>query len=323
MASQIPYVEAGLHRLGPETYTYLQPSGSWGLSNCGVIASDGAALLVDTLFTLPLTQRMLAAVAAQLPAARISTVVNTHANGDHCWGNQLLPGAEIISSQATHDGMEREIPPAAMAAMTRDTEPDSPMGAYMRQFFGDFDFSGIQLTKATRTFSGTTRLSVGAREVELIEVGPAHTDGDVIVHVPDSGIVYAGDILFIGDHPVIWEEGSVDGWIAACDRILATGADTIVPGHGPVTDAEGVRDFREYLEYVSAFARRQFSRGTPYWVAAAGMDIELTDFAAWGHPERLVVTIGSIYQSLGATVEGGRAEMLDRMVRLHQERTKP
>jgi cyclase len=60
------------------------------------------------------------------------------------------------------------------------------------------------VTPPTRTFTDRLDVTVGDRRVELIEVGPAHTDGDVIVHVPDAGVVYAGDILFIGGHPIMW-----------------------------------------------------------------------------------------------------------------------
>lgn len=319
MTSQIPYVEPGLHRLGRETFAFLQPNGSWGLSNSGVITGGGTALLVDTMFTLNLTRRLLAAIDEQLPGVPISTVVNTHPNGDHCWGNQLVKGATIVSSERTREGMAHEIPPAAMAAMTRDTPPDSAMGAYMRRYFGEFDWSGIQITEPTSTFSGQTTLTLGDKTIELIEVGPAHTAGDVIVHVPDEGIVYAGDVLFIGDHPIVWEDGDIHNWVAACDRIIATGADTIVPGHGPVTDLEGVAEFRDYLDYVAEFAKRQYARGMPYWLAAAGMDRELTYWDSWGHPERLAVTIGSIYQRMGKVIEGGKRELLDRMVDLHQQ----
>ena len=80
---------------------YLQPDGSWGWSNAGLVVDGDASLLVDTLFDLRLTGEMLDAMRRATPAAAaIDVVVNTHANGDHCWGNQLVRDAEIVGSRA-------------------------------------------------------------------------------------------------------------------------------------------------------------------------------------------------------------------------------
>ena len=89
----------GLHDLGNGSWAYLQPDGGWGWSNAGLIADSGETLLVDTLFDLPLTAEMLSAMRDAVPDAKaIDTLVNTHANGDHTYGNQLVDGAEIVAS---------------------------------------------------------------------------------------------------------------------------------------------------------------------------------------------------------------------------------
>lgn len=104
----------GLHDLGRGCYAYLQPNGSWGLSNAGLVVDGDQSLVVDTLFDVKLTGEMLAAIKAAEPraAATINTLVNTHANGDHIYGNQLLNGSEIIASKATADEMKYENPAA-------------------------------------------------------------------------------------------------------------------------------------------------------------------------------------------------------------------
>ena len=88
--------EKGLHDLGGGAYAWLAPDGSWGWSNAGLIVDEEESLLVDTLFDLRLTQEMLDSMRDAEPraAARIGTLVNTHANGDHCHGNQLVEGAD-------------------------------------------------------------------------------------------------------------------------------------------------------------------------------------------------------------------------------------
>ena len=96
----LPY-SLGLHEVADGCHAYLQPDGGWGYSNAGLVVGDGASMLVDTLFDLRLTAEMLAAMSHVTGPAPIGTVVNTHANGDHCYGNQLVADREIIASRAT------------------------------------------------------------------------------------------------------------------------------------------------------------------------------------------------------------------------------
>ncbi|MFM9138083.1 MAG: MBL fold metallo-hydrolase, partial [Actinomycetota bacterium] len=140
----------GLHEIGAGCYAYLQPDGGWGYSNAGLVVGDGTSLLVDTLFDLGLTHAMLETMAGVTRSAPISTVVNTHANGDHCYGNERVAGAEIIASRAAAEEMQH-VPPAMLAALNK---APGEVGELFRRFFGDFDFDGITLTTPTRTFEG-------------------------------------------------------------------------------------------------------------------------------------------------------------------------
>jgi cyclase len=282
----------GLHDLGDGCFAYLQPDGSFGWSNAGLIASGGAALLVDTLFDVPLTREMLATMKPVTRRAPIRTLVNTHANGDHCWGNELVADAEIISSTACRDEMIEGIQPDALAAMTT-TEGLGAGADYLRERMSRFDFNGITLTPPTRVFDGRLELELGGRAIELLEVGPAHTRGDALVHVPDARTIFTGDILFIDGTPIMWE-GPVSNWIKACDLMLALDLETIVPGHGPVTDKHGVERVRAYLDYISTEARKRYDAGLS--APEAARDISLGDFSAWGDSERIVINVNTLYR---------------------------
>ena len=190
----------GLHEIGNDCYAYLQPDGGWGYSNAGLVVGNGQSLLVDTLFDLKLTASMLESMKAVTASAPIGTVVNTHANGDHCYGNQLVKDANIVASAATAHEMT-EVPPAMLAALNK---APGEVGDLFRSFFGDFEFDGIDLALPTQTFTGQLTVKVGERDIELIEVGPAHTAGDTIAYVPSARTVYTGDILFIGGAPIVW-----------------------------------------------------------------------------------------------------------------------
>ncbi|MGW3231392.1 MBL fold metallo-hydrolase [Kitasatospora sp. NPDC001095] len=285
----VPYT-LGLHEIAPDTYAYLQPNGSWGLSNAGLIVSGAEALLVDTLFTVPQTRDLLGAVARALPGAEIGTLVNSHSDGDHWWGNQLLPHATVIASEAAAADMGRDHLHELLAA-----PGDLPLPRVVQDMRKAFDFTGIAPTLPNRTFSGELEVAVGRRTVRLIEVGPAHTRGDVLVHVPDAGVLFAGDILFIGGHPVI-HSGPVERWIAACDLILGLDVETIAPGHGPVVGKSEVRTFRSYLERVRDHAGRAHAAGVPVLQAAREMDLD--GFADWDDRERLLLNIGAVYREL-------------------------
>lgn len=290
----------GVHELGDGCLAYLQPDGGWGWSNAGLVVGDGASLLVDTLFDLRLTARMLDAMAPFTSSAPVGSLVNTHANGDHCYGNgevrQRWNDVEIVASSAAAEEMP-EVPPAMLAALN-----DAPgdVGDLFRSFFGEFHFAGIELEMPTRTFDGRLGLDVGGRAVELIEVGPAHTRGDTLVHVPDAATIYTGDILFIGGTPIVWA-GPVSNWIAACDLMLSMDVETVVPGHGPVTDAAGIVAVRDYLTTVEQAATGRFETGMDAFDAVRDIARELAvdeRFSEWGEFGRLAVNVEAVYRTL-------------------------
>jgi glyoxylase-like metal-dependent hydrolase (beta-lactamase superfamily II) len=298
MVTAEPWTYAkGLHELGNGAWAWLQPDGGWGWSNAGLIVDGDRSLLVDTLFDAKMTRTMLAAMqdATGLAADDIGTLVNTHANGDHTHGNGLCGRAEIIASAASAREME-QVSAARLADMMAAAPGLGNTGAYLTQIFGAFDFTDVAERAPTLTFSGALSLTVGDKRVELIEVGPAHTEGDVLVHVPDDRIVYTGDILFIDGTPIMWA-GPVSNWIAACDRILAMDVETIVPGHGPITDKAGVRKVQAYLRYIDAEARRRFDAGLS--AREATHDIALGDFSSWIDAERIAVNVDTLYREYG------------------------
>jgi len=311
MTSAIDY-ELGVHELGDGCFAYLQPDGGWGWSNAGLVVGDGVSLLVDTLFDLKLTASMLDAMSGLTRAAPIGTVVNTHANGDHCYGNQLVAGAEIVASSAAAHEMT-EVPPAMLAALTH---APGEVGDLFRSFFGDFEFDGIEPTLPTRTFDGRLELEVGGRIIELIEVGPAHTAGDTLAYVPDAKTIYTGDILFIDGTPIVWA-GPLSNWIAACDLIVGMDVETVVPGHGPVTDKVGVTEVRDYLAFIEREASARHASGMDAWDAAR--DIALGEFRNWGEWGRVAVNVEAVYRSLDpAYVSPDVVEQFRRMARLER-----
>jgi len=283
----------GLHELGDGLYAYLQPDGGWGWSNAGLVTAGGTSLLIDTLYDLRLTREMLDAMAPVTADHPIDAAMNTHANPDHCFGNELLPqSAEIYSSQVTADEMG-ELSPAGLHAI-KQAELPPHVRAFVQAAFGAFQVADVTVRLPSRTFEGRLDLGIGNRTVSLVELGPAHTGGDTIVHVPDVDLVFTGDLLFSQGTPMVWAD--YNNWIAACDRILALDAAVLVPGHGPVTDASALRDLRRYLVYVREEARERFDAGMDETQAAD--DIDVSAFSDWGETERIVANVIAAYRAL-------------------------
>jgi cyclase len=273
-------------------------------------------------------------------SARIDTLVNTHANGDHCWGNQLLTGSTIVSTRASAEEM-LELKPALMrilmqgsAALARMPAPARKLlgllgrvgvprigplaeaADFVQACFGAFDFAGIQLTLPTQTFEGALSLRVGDTPVENIDVGPAHTKGDAVVWLPNERVLFTGDILFIGMHPIAWE-GPIAHWIAACDRLLALGADVIVPGHGPLTDDDGVRATKRYWQHVLDAAARGHAAGVT--ADEVARDLLTSHFVPWSEAHRLAVNVDTAYRDLtGDRSLRDPLTMFARMARLER-----
>jgi cyclase len=305
-----------LEALGDGAYAYLQ-RGGWGFSNAGLITSGGASLLVDTLYDMRLTREMLATMRrATDDASHIDVVVNTHANGDHCWGNRALPDAKIISSRATAEEMT-ELPPKLMHALVRGARAIEagpiarwPLSLLKRlgvrragalldaapfivDAFGAIDFGEVTLRAPTQTFEGYLVLTVGDKEVHLIQVGPAHTRGDTLVYVPADRLVFTGDILFVDSHPIMWD-GPLENWVRACSTLLALDVDVVVPGHGPLTDKSGVRAMRDYWVELQRAVEAGHAAG------ASAPEIARSFLASheYAAPERIVVSVDTALRGL-------------------------
>jgi 2-keto-4-pentenoate hydratase/2-oxohepta-3-ene-1,7-dioic acid hydratase in catechol pathway/glyoxylase-like metal-dependent hydrolase (beta-lactamase superfamily II) len=292
--ARVPYAR-GLHEVADRVWAWTLPDGGYGWSNAGLVAGDGASLLVDTLFDLALTREMLTAMKPITDRAPITDTLITHSNGDHTHGNQLLDASvRIIAAKGTAEEIAHGMPPE-MLAMTQTANLGPIATPYARDRFGHFDFSGIRVRNADQTFDHDLTVDIGGRRVNLLNLGPAHTAADSVVHVPDAGVLFGGDLLFIGCTPIVWA-GPIANWVTACDAMIALDAPTVVPGHGPVTDPDGIRGVRGYLVHVAEQAEAAYRKGLS-WSEAADT-IDLGEYATWLDAERVVVNVYQRYREL-------------------------
>ena len=248
-----------LRQVARDVYACIVEDRGWGWSNSGLV-SRGGGLVVDTLMDVKHTRALLELYATVRPE-RPDRLVNTHDNADHCWGNQLFSDAEIIGHRLCAEAMRKGIQPQAMEAMKH--LPDASPGT--RWFAADveaFDFSEVEVTPPNRLIEDRLDLDLDGTACALIYLGPAHTASDVVVHLPEEGVLFAGDLLFRLCTPLGWD-GTFAGWTGALDRMIALEPGVVVPGHGPSCDADGLREMRDYLEHVFAESARA-TKGKPF-----------------------------------------------------------
>jgi glyoxylase-like metal-dependent hydrolase (beta-lactamase superfamily II) len=281
-----------LESLADGVFACLQPDRGLGYSNSGLV-DRGGGLVVDTFWDLAHTRDLIAAY-ARVWRGQPGRVVNTHSNGDHCWGNQLFADAEIIGHRLCAEGFGKESPAMLQAVRRAASSSDAALASLGRKL-ADWDFSGIELRPPNRLIEDRLTLHLDDVTVELLYVGPAHTAGDVIVHLPRQRIVFTGDALFRRCTPIGWE-GTYANWFAALDRIVALEPSVIVPGHGPLCGVEGPKKMKAYLEYVRAESQRFFEQGLSALEAAKRID--LGPYAGWTEPARLVFNVARAYREL-------------------------
>jgi glyoxylase-like metal-dependent hydrolase (beta-lactamase superfamily II) len=297
--------ERGLAQVGERTYAFLQPDGGWGWSNAGLVVGDNEAILIDTFMDLKLTQELLDSV-AKVTDKPVRKIVNTHHNADHTWGNQLVENATVIGHHRCRAELLTGVTPDLLNGLKEVT--GNGAAGYMKKAFAPFDFTGIHIVPPTVTFEDRLWLHPGGTSVRLEYFGPCHTLGDIVAYVPDERVLFTGDIGFIGSTPLVWE-GSILNWIETVARIVALKPKVIVPGHGPITDVEGLRSMEAYLGHVVAQGAELKERGlTP---GEAAREIDIGDYAGWTDPERIVLNLMRLWLELDGKRPSARIDPLE------------
>lgn len=223
--------------------TYVRRWAELDLS-LGLVVGARACLVVDTGTDAVQGARWAALVRRVSPLPW--QVALTHAHFDHCFGTVAFlpcpvwarPGcaaalaATAAGQRAEWSGYYRRLGRTQLAERVANVEPVPP----------------------DRLVTGTTELDLGGRLARLVPVAPAHTDHDMIVHVPDVGVVFAGDLVEVGAPPSFGDAYPAS-WPDAVDAVLATGATTVVPGHGVPVGRDFVAAQRQELATVAGLCR--------------------------------------------------------------------
>ena len=272
-----------LQEVSDGIYAYIQPDGSWFLNNTGFLVGREGVVSVDTTSTERRTRAYLDAIAG-VTDRPVRTLINTHHHGDHTHGNCLLPLATILGhSRCREEILSAALPPPAAA-------------------FGPVQWGDLQPSPPFVTFEDRLTVWVDDLRVELLYIGgAAHTTNDVVVWIPERSLLFTGDLVFNGGTPFV-AMGSVAGSLAALEKVKTFGADTLVPGHGPVCTPAVLDDLAAYFRFVQETARAGKAAGLSPLEAARQVDLgqfrELTD------SERIVGNLHRAYAELDGAESG-------------------
>lgn len=199
--------------------------------NLGLVVGADRAFLIDDQYA-PMVPKIRAAVAA-ITDKPVSFVLNTHWHGDHTGGNEAF--AEAGTLVVAHDNVRTRLSSDQVMAAFDRTVPAAPKGAL-----------------PVITFNDQVTFHVGGHTVRTIHIPSAHTDGDAIVHLPETNVIHTGDLVFYGLYPVVdySNGGSLKGMADATARLMEmSNEDTrFIPGHGPVVITR--RQLAEYLQML-------------------------------------------------------------------------
>lgn len=227
----------GLTKIAENVYSYVDAKDASAQSsfgaNAGIVIGEKGILVVDTLISAKEAQRFIKDIRA-VSDKPIKYVVNTHSHLDHAFGNSEFKKLDAVVISHSNCGKN-------LRAKGEETLKNISVFGLSAS-----DMEGTVITYPDITFEKSLRIDLGGQLVELIYPGPSHTDGSILVYLPDKKLLFAGDVLFTNVHPFIGD-GNLKSWLKVLDSISGMDVVSIIPGHGPLSTKKDVKDFRAYL----------------------------------------------------------------------------
>ncbi|MCX5381178.1 MBL fold metallo-hydrolase [Streptomyces sp. NBC_00091] len=271
-----------LREVAEHVHAYVQPDGGWCLNNAGLISAGDRPVLIDTAATEARARALKDAVSRVTPHAP-RFVVNTHAHGDHTFGNRFFADRAVI---VAHEGTRAEMELA---------------GLHLTGLWPDVPWGEVRVELPGLTFRDALPLRAGEVRVELLHLGTAHTTNDTVVWLPAQRVLFTGDIVMSGATPFCLS-GSVSGSLAVIEELRALGPTTVVAGHGPVGGPELLDTTAGYLRHVQRLAAEGIAAGlTPLETAH---EADLGPFAGLLDSERLVPNLHRAYAEAAGAPPG-------------------
>lgn len=277
--SEQPVADLTIKELTPEAHAAFG-----GICNRGYIFGGGNVLVIDSGMGVDEATPLREAAQRQLGPHGHLSLFNTHSHGDHVFGNQVFADCPIIAQAA----VRRVLIEQGQQAL--DGMRQNPQ---MAPLIGD-----AKLTLPNVTFEERMSLFLGDQEVWLIRVGPAHSQGDAVAWLPQSRVLFAGDILFNEMVPAMPPGGNSAGWVRALESLEMLGPEIVVPGHGPMQPITALGDLRSWLVAVRNRVADAILAGLDKAATIARVGPEMQQTAPRGREERLPSVIGQVFEDI-------------------------
>ncbi len=264
--------------LGAGGYVYLQVQALdveqlsddlWVLrgfgGNTAVLRTDAGAVVVDTM-TLGVQGSGIRRKARELTGQEVALIINTHYHLDHTHGNpSFAAGTRVLSTERTL--------------------------SHLKALDAEFWTGEAAALMPNETFEDQRALSIGGKNIVLLHPGRGHTDGDLVVVFVEERVIHMGDLHFQNHYPNIDLEagGTVAEWPATLERTLQLDFDRVIPGHGPTTDRDGVRQFQSFIAQLGEIGRQAADEG---WSLEETRATDALTMDAGYEPIRFIVSLG-------------------------------
>lgn len=278
-----------VQQVADNTFAWI---GTGGDSNAGAIATPHGLLIIDTQQLPRLAHEFRTAMIERtgMPTMR---VINTHGHLDHIAGNGVFANSPILAHTKALTALNTELGPLVNGIWQLNGFEDTakllwgknllelvprgdPKLAWFQQRIGGPDYAGLTITPPTETFADVFEVVLPDDVVRILYWGPAHSDGDVVVHVLRRKVIFLGDLMFHGRFPWLGD-CDLEGWIARLSTTLSLDVETVIPGHGPAANLADVAKFRDMLVLLRQRVGQALRQGLSE--EAAMHDVTLPEYA--------------------------------------------
>ncbi len=286
-----PTTEPQLLTVAPGVYAWI---GAGGDSNAGAIDTPDGLLVIDAQQYPRLARQFRDALHKETGGKPLRMLIDTHCHLDHTHGNVVFEDLPILAHEKTLTAMNAALGPRTgprwevtdfptklrmlFGQNIMELVPEGdPAQAWFKQRIGAPDYDTVTIVPPSETFADTFAFHLPSDTVRLHYWGPAHCDGDLIVHLEKSRVVFLADLLFHGRFPWLGD-CDLDGWIDRLARVLTLDIAVVIPGHGAPTDLSEVAKFRDMLIALREAVAKAIKAG--WSEEAAVRDVNLPQYAS-------------------------------------------
>lgn len=209
------------------------------ISNAGFVVTGDSVVVIDALGSPALAEELVQKIRTITPKP-ISHVLLTHYHADHIYGLQVFEalGAKIVAHAQAREYINSETAHLRLEASRKDLAP--------------WVNESTRMVPAQQWVSNdNTQLKIGGVDFVLQHMGPSHTPEDTAIFLPQSGVLFIGDVVFRNRIPFVGQADSRH-WISALDELLKLPVKVMVPGHGPASEQprQDMQLTRDYLHFL-------------------------------------------------------------------------